>query len=337
MGVCGEIEESKLGLTLPHEHLFTDLRCYWDAEEYVKDVSNYSQKITAECMPKVTQTPWAFIDNLVLNDVESAITEVLEFKTAGGKTIVDASPCSAMGRRPSDLRKVSEITGANVIMASGRYTEPSMDDPEKSLSVEVLESRFIDEFMNGIDDSGIKPGFLKVGFVSSIDKVSEIRSLRAAGRVQRSLGCALAVHPHIWQPDSHKILDILEEEGCDIHKVILCHQDFLGDQLEYLDTLIQRGCFLEFDTFGTGWINDPMWNSTEDRKVQNVVNQVKMGNMDHILISGDMCMKIMLSLWGGVGLKNIPANVIPAFLERGIHLEMINQILVENPASVFCH
>ncbi len=337
MGVNGPIKACDLGFTLPHEHLFTDLRCYWDVVEYMSDIRKYSRKITPDIKLEVSKTPWAFPDNLVLDDLPSAISEVLAFQAVGGKTIVDVSPYPGMGRKPSGLCRISEITGLNVIMASGRYTDPSMSDTEKQLDIEDLKSRFFQEFLNGVEGSGIKPGLLKVGFVSKIDKIAEIRSLRAAGRVQQIVGCALAIHPHIWEPDSHQLLDILEEEGCNLHKVILCHQDYLGDQLDYLNSLVKRGCYLEFDTFGSGLINDPMWMCTEDTKLQHVVNQINLGNMDHILISGDVCMKIMQNCWGGIGFKNIPSNVIPALAARGIHPEIINQIVIENPAKVLCH
>lgn len=337
MGVKDEIKVCDLGFTLPHEHLFTDLRCYWDVVEYTSDIRRYSRKIIPEINLEVSQKPWAFLDNLVLDNLPSAISEAIAFQAAGGKTIVDASPYSGMGRRPHDLRTVSEKTSLNVIMASGRYTEPSMTDAEKNLSVDDLEYRFLQEFLNGVEGLGVKPGLLKVGFVSSINNPAEIRSLRAAGRVQQNVGCALAVHPHIWQPDSHQILDILEEEGCDLRKVILCHQDYLGDRMEYLSSLVERGCYLEFDTFGSGVINDPMWMCSETSKLQHVVNQIETGNMDRILISGDMCMKIMQSSWGGAGFANIPTNVIPDLIALGIHPDVIHQITVENPARVLCH
>jgi phosphotriesterase-related protein len=212
-----------------------------------------------------------------------------------------------------------------------------MSDAEKCLSIEEIARRVLNEFKNGVDGTGIKPGILKTGFVSALNKEPELRSLRAVGRVQREVGCALSVHPHIWKPDSHIILDILEEEGCDLHKVILCHQDFLGKEFDYLQSLADRGPYLEFDTFGTGWINDPMWRTNEERKIDNVVAQINRGNTDHLLISGDMFMKVMLVRGGGIGLKNIPLHTISALAARGIDVEILNKIVVENPRRALGH
>jgi phosphotriesterase-related protein len=337
MSVIGRIPANKLGLTLPHEHLFTDLSFYLNSVEYGKNLEYFSQKITSNIRFEVSQKPWSFKDNIVLRNYEDAITEANGFKSVGGNTIVDVSPCAAMGRNPQGLLSVSLNTGLNIIMACGRYSEPSMTDSEKHLEISDLVKRLLDEFTNGFEDSGIKPGILKVGFVDALDKEPEIRTLRAAGKVQNLIGCALYVHPHIWKSDSHVILDILEEEGCDLRKVILCHQDYLGHERDYLSSLIKRGPFIEFDTFGSGWINDPMWKKEESQKIDHLINQINDGNASHLLISGDMCMKIMLECGGGMGLKNIPVNTIPALLARGIDQEIVNQIVIENPMFALCH
>lgn len=337
MGVKGAIAENDLGLTLPHEHLFADLSCYWNKKVFNSNKGHYYKKITPGIRDEVAGNPWAFIDNIVLNDLAIAIEETAAFQTAGGKTIADLAPFPGMGRNPRGLLTVSETTGVNILMSAGRYSEPSMTEAEKRLTIEDIEKRVLDEFINGVEGSGIKPGLLKTGFVAQLNRESELRSLRAVGRVQNAVGCALSVHPHIWEPDSHLILDILEEEGCDLRRVILCHQDFLGGELDYLQSIVDRGPSIEFDTFGSGLIDDPMWRMDEETKLDNLVAQVERGNTSHLLISGDMFMKIMLTCGGGNGLANIPGKTLPALLARGVDPEVLNSIVVENPRRVFCH
>lgn len=338
MSVQGLISEDQLGFTLPHEHLFTDLSCYWKGEAQEPDRrAYYDQPITAEIRPAVQADPWAFRDNTLLESEEKAVVEANAFKKAGGRTIVDVSPYAWMGRNPRGLLRVAEKTRLNVIMAGGRYSEPTMTADEKKKSVSDLEKQFLNEFLNGAEPSGIKPGLLKVGFVDKLDKEAELRSLRAAGRVQHKVGCALSVHPHIWEPESHRILDILEEEGCDLRRVILCHQDFLGNCSDYLSSLAERGAFLEFDTFGSGRLNDRMWQLSETEKVHNVQRQIDRGNLKHLLISGDMCLKVMLSSWGGSGLANIPLNTLPALKSAGICDEALQMLVEENPKMALCY
>jgi len=337
MGVAGALEADQLGLTLPHEHLFVDLRCYCPPEPQDAALKvHYRQPVTLQNRSEVAIHPWEYRDNPVLDDLVSSMDEVLAFKSLGGKTVADLSCSPAMGRDPQGLQQVAERTGVNIIMSAGRYTYPSLNEREKKLSVADIETLILNEFISGVQ-GGIYPGMLKAGFVTTIDKEPEIRTLRAVGRVQAKVGCALAVHPHIWQPDSHHILDILEDEDCDLRRVILCHQDFLGNRTAYLDSLCKRGAYIEFDTFGCGWINDPMWQLGDAEKIGFLRQQVDLGNQQHLLISGDMCLKLMLSKWGGTGYVNIPKFVIPAMKEAGFTTELIRLITIENPARVFCH
>ena len=339
MGVQGAIQETELGFTLPHEHLFTDLSFYWNGEDAAA-LPHFipGDKRSIETRAKVMENPWGYWENCVLDELECALHEAKAFQAYGGRTIVDLSPSHGMGRNPASLLVVAERTHMNVVMACGRYAEPSLTEAEKEMSVGQIEQNFLDEFEHGCPDlSLVKPGLLKVAFVDRLDKPAEIRSLRAAGRAQGKIGCALSIHPHIWAPDSHQILDILEEEGCDLRKVILCHQDYLGEQSDYLDSLAKRGVMLEFDTFGSGRINDRFWQQSESEKIGFLQQQIALGNQEHLLISGDMCLKIMLSFWGGAGLANIPRHVIPSMKAGGMDDEIVHLITVDNPRRVFCY
>ncbi len=337
MSVRGAVPDATLGFTLPHEHLFVDLRCYCPSEFRDEEHRKaFYQPVSLSNRDQVIQNPWGFGDNPLLDDIESAINEVRAFAELGGKTIADLSCSHAINRNPRGLFQVCERTGVNIIMSAGRYTLPSMTESEKKMGATDIEMNLLDEFSNGLE-GGIRPGMLKAAFVDGIDKEPEIRTLRAVGRAQAKIGCALAVHPHIWEPDSHQILDILEEEGCDLSRVILCHQDFLGNYPEYLVSLCKRGAYIEFDTFGSGWINDLMWQQPDQEKITFLKILVELGCQSHILISGDMCLKIMLSKWGGAGYRNIPNLVIPAMRTAGFSNDLIRLITVENPARVFCH
>jgi len=336
MCVTGTVADTGLGLVLPHEHLYVDLSCYCPPEPQDSAAKAfYHEKVSPANRGQVVNNPWGIVDNTKLTSQETGVQEASAFAALGGRTIADLSPCPAMGRNPSGLLRVSAATGVKVIMSAGRYTLPSMTDEDKTLGIENLEALLLREFTDGVDR--VRPGLLKTGFVSKIDDEAEVRSLRAVARVQGKVGCAVAIHPYIWGPLSHQILDIMEEEGCDLRKVILCHQDFLGKSGDYLDSLVRRGAYIEFDTFGSGWINDPMWQQTDQEKIGFLADQAARGNADHLLISGDMCMKIMFPRWGGAGYAHIPKNVVPAMKVAGLGGDMVHAITVENPARVLCH
>ncbi len=339
--VTGVVNGESLGLTLTHEHVFIDLSYYWSGEpkEVIKR-KLYSQPVSPGNRNEVVYNPWAFKDNTVLDDMDSALDEVQAFKGYGGGTIVDVTATATMGRDPAALRYVSATTGVNIVMSAGRYSEPSIREEEKQIRIEELEQRILDEFANGVDGSGIKPGVVKIAF-NDLENPVEMVSLRAGARAQAKIGCAMVCHSLIWSRENHRVLDILEEEGADLRRVILAHQDFTADDWQYQDSLAKRGVYLEYDTFGCEAVADPNdisnWFFSDREKILFVKKQIELGNTDHILISGDMCLKMFFTKWGGWGYAHIPKHIIPRMLLSGITSEQVRRITVENPQRVFSH
>src|SRR5262249_29181514 len=96
MTVRGPIGGDRLGLTLPHEHLFIDLF-------------------------RVTR-----VRDGLLNDETLAIQEAARFKAAGGGALVEVTN-HGLKRNAAGLRRVAEATDLHVVMGSGWYREPCYD------------------------------------------------------------------------------------------------------------------------------------------------------------------------------------------------------------------
>lgn len=338
--VLGEIDAKDLGFTLPHEHLFLDLSCYWSGpSKQISKRAYYQEPMSLEKHAEAFYNPWAFLHNTVLDDMDSTINEVRAFMGFGGKSIVDVTAFGPMGRDPIALRYVSGVTGANVIMSSGRYSLPSMDEEEKKRSINDIKKTILDEFANGAEGTGIKPGLIKLAFADKLDQEPELRTLRAAARAQKKIGCAMNIHPNIWAKESHQLINMLEEEGAILDKVIFSHQDFTGEDPEYHDSLAKKGAYIEFDTFGCECVADPLditvWFRSDGEKISYVKKQIEMGNVRKILLSGDMCLKIFFTKWGGWGYAHLPQHILPRMRASGISDEDIHIMTVENPAEVF--
>ncbi len=339
--VLGPIKGEEMGFTLTHEHIFVDLSYYWSGE--AKEITRrkqYSQPVSLENRAEVVYNPWAYRDNTILDDMDSAIQEVRAFVGHGGRTIVDVTATAAMGRDPQALRYVSALTGANIIMSAGRYSDASIHNEERNISVEELEERILDEFENGVDGTGIKPGVVKVA-INDLNNPVELVSLRAGARAQKKIGCAMVCHSLIWSKDNHQVLDMLEEEGVDLRRVVLAHQDFTAEDWAYQDSLVKRGVNIEYDTFGCESGADPadvnVWFRSDGEKIRYVQKQIELGNLEHILLSGDMCLKIFFTRWGGWGYAHLPKHIVPRMLSAGIHPEQIHQMTALNPQRVFSH
>jgi phosphotriesterase-related protein len=94
--VLGPIEPADLGVTLSHDHLILDAFALWGDQ-----TGNYA---------------W------ILDDVDVAIQEIEGYLAAGGKSVIDPTN-EGIGRNPSALRRISEATGAHIVMGAGWYRE----------------------------------------------------------------------------------------------------------------------------------------------------------------------------------------------------------------------
>jgi len=105
MTVKGPIDVRAMGITLPHEHLFIDLRNQFtefsDAEK--KRISH--GKVCMHYLGRLRSNPYAVKDNLVMDDVDVAVQEVMAFKKLGGSTIVD---CTSIGIK-RDVKKLKKL------------------------------------------------------------------------------------------------------------------------------------------------------------------------------------------------------------------------------------
>ena len=340
MTVNGEISPDELGFTLSHEHIFNDIRFYWRGEtEDVTLNKLFREPMSLANHAEAQYYPWHFLDNLVFDDVNERISEISDYVNYGGCSLVDVTPTNKMGRNPIQLRYVSKATNANIVMSSGLYAAASCTEEQNSWQAEGVANFIEDEFTNGVGDTGIKPGVIKIA-INYMDNEIEVEHLRGAGRAQHRIGAALYVHPVIWEKRDLEILDILESEGANPNKVVFCHQDFTGQFSEYHNAVAKRGAFIEIDTFGcesvAKWDED-VWFLSDQQKIDIVKKQIEMGNLDHLLLSGDLCLKIFFKRYGGWGYEHIPKHIVPRMRKNGISEEFIQQMTVENPKRLLSY
>ena len=92
------------------------------------------------------------------------------------------------------------------------------------------------------------------------------------------------------------------------------------------------GAYTEYDQFGMHLMSyEGMFIPSDDVRIKTVKEQIRRGNIEHILISQDVCFKICLTKWGGHGYAHILENIVPRFLQEGLTEEQVHTILVENP------
>jgi phosphotriesterase-related protein len=333
--VSGRIDAANLGATMTHEHLLWDQRCWWpgDPEELGERAMAHAP-VSMETLGWVHYHAHRSLDNIQQWDVGVAIEEASHFKRAGGGTIVDVSSLG-IGRDPRALLQVSAATGLNVVMGSGYYIASSQPESVKAMDVPQIRDLILREFAEGAGDTGIRPGVIGEIGVSDFENPHERKMLSAAAAAQKALGCALFIHPPIWETRGLEILDLLESSGADPRRVVMCHCDPTLDKPDYHDAIARRGAFIEYDQFGIEFVGvEGIFLPRDLERIRAIKGQIDRGNLPHILVSQDVCFKICLVRYGGWGYAHILRDIVPFMVKEGISRQDIEAILTANPARM---
>jgi len=132
--VRGPVSAEGLGLILPHEHLFTDLRG--------PGVSDYAQ---AE--PKA-----------VVEVVEPYLTQA---HSAGVTALVECSTVG-VGRNLDVLRHLAESSPIHIVAPTGIYREWYTPPQLRETSAEELAAEWVRDLTEGIEGSQVSAGFVKI-------------------------------------------------------------------------------------------------------------------------------------------------------------------------------
>lgn len=334
--VTGPISPDQLGVTLMHEHIFIDITGLWNkpADEVRMQLAH--KPVSLEIFGELRYDPFMNLDNLKIDEQDIAILELLKFKEMGGRTIVD--PTSRYnGRDPKALLVVAKETGLNIIMGCGYYMEYSYPSKLKAMSVENIAEELMLEIAEGVNGTGIKPGIIGEAGVSKDMTVQEIKMLRAQARVQAKTGLPLTIHLHGWGRQAHQVLDIVAEEGAELKKVILDHMNPSFWDSQYQMSLAERGVYLEYDMIGMDYyypdINGQCPSDEDNATAIKLL--IDSGLINHILISQDVFLKMMLTRYGGFGYSHILKYFLPRLKRHGVTEQQIKTLIEDNPKKVF--
>lgn len=333
--VNGLLEPVQLGKTMTHEHLLWDQLVWWggDPEELSLRAAIH-QPISMDSLGQVFYRPHRYLDNIQQFDVDLAISEALYLKKAGGSSLVDVTSLG-LGRDPQALLAIANATGLNILMGSGYYQSSLLPAFMRTWTKQQHAAQIVDEFANGVKFTGIRPGVIGEIGMNDLNDPVDITRLRAAGLAQKQTGAPLFIHPIMLEQKGHQILDILEEEGADLAKVVLCHCDPTLMFPDYHHSLAQRGVYIEYDQFGLEFvIADWLWLPRDIERIQAIQRQIEMGSLEHILVSQDVAFKTSLVKYGGWGYAHILRDLVPHMRHAGISEAQLQTILVANPARL---
>jgi phosphotriesterase-related protein len=314
--VLGQISADELGVTLMHEHLvFAYLG--WDCDALAPP---YDREAAA-----------------------TACVEALkEAKGYGLKTLVDAT-ASDMGRDIELQKMISDRLGINIICSTGFYTEKygkagyfKFRSMAYDITTELCET-LVKEITQGIGNTGVKAGVIKVATGHARISSYEEKVLKAAARAQKETGVPIITHTEAGTMGPEQA-DLLISEGADPKRVVIGHMCGNAD-LKYHLAVLEKGVNIAFDRLGIDIL------FPDELRKACLIALLGIGYADRIMLSQDCwayrlgrpyefpdAVKPLLANWSYV---HVFKNIIPALREAGVSENKINTLMVENPRRLF--
>ena len=305
--VNGPIELEQLGLTLIHEH-------FRSADEAMRFQFPHLYDEEAE---------W-----------EAAISDARAVKGHGVKTVVEPS-AMFLTRDAAFSKRVADESGLQILLATGVYTYEHLPQPLLNRNEDQIAEMFVHEIENGIQDTGIKPAFIKCaadepGVNPNVEKIH-----RAAARASIQTGRPIMAHS---RPESGTGIDqmrVFTEEGVDPVKVQIAHTGDTDD-LDYIERLLDTGCWIGLDRYGLD-----LFLPTDKRNATTLA-LLERGHVERMFLSQDFCST--LDWFPAEVAEYLRANevpdwsmtflfeqIIPGLKKAGMTDAQLDQMMVENP------
>ena len=308
MTVLGPIPASELGITLSHEHVLVDFigadstgYHRWDKQEVLETVLPY-------------------------------LTELKQYQVSA---FMECTP-AYLGRDPWILESLSKMSGMHLLTNTGYYgAHGNRFIPADFLDLAAgeLAEIWVDEFENGIEGSGVRPGFIKIA-VDGNDTLSpeHHKIITAAALAHKQTGLVIASHTGPDGPAFEQI-SVLQEHQLDPSAFIWVHAQ--GGSLEGNIRAAELGAWVSLDNVNLnrepGSTHDVNWYA------ERIAELKEAGYLHRVLISHDAGWFKPEEAGGGTfrGFTGIFTDLIPALEQQGLSQEDIQLLLEVNPINAF--
>ncbi|MES2457957.1 MAG: phosphotriesterase [Bacteroidota bacterium] len=253
MTVTGKIKLTEAGSFLSHEHTLTD---FTGAEKIAQPQYDRDK---------------AF---------EFLLPYLKKLKAGGVDTLAECSP-AYIGRDALLVKRLSEASGIHILTNTGYYAAvdfkylPAHAHTESS---DQLSARWLKEWNEGISDTGIRPGFIKLGVGSAPLKPLEKKLIEAAAKTHLQSGLKIAIHTGDGAAAAEE-LAFLEASGLSPEAMIWVHAQNDQSGIHHL-ALAEKGCWISLDGFN----GSP---GTPEQYKKHLLAFKKAGLLHKVLLSHD--------------------------------------------------
>jgi phosphotriesterase-related protein len=249
----GRKRPNDLGMILPHEHIFLDLR-RWNEPGYGE----------------------AEVEHVIA----AMAPEIKRARDAGVTLIVETTPVG-VGRRPDILQRLSATTGFPVVLATGCYGEPWTPPWVHAASETALADWMIGELTQKIEGSDAQANWIKVSVSDDGLTPTETKVFRAAGKAGLETKSTIGSHT-VRGTVALGQLELLETLGVPLERFIWFHTNREPDFRFHLEAA-RRGAWIEYDGIG----RPPPKGGPDEMYVDLVLRALDAGLGDRLLLSHD--------------------------------------------------
>ncbi len=296
----GPKSADQVGMILPHEHVFVDLRT-WDQPGY------------AQADPA---------------DVIALMAPEIEKAKAAGVTVIGECSTVGVGRRADILKAVSEATDFPLLATTGIYREPWIPDWAHDASEEELCEWMTGELLGEIEESGVQAGWIKLSAGDDGLTVCEIKVLRAAVAASAVTGAVIGSHT-VQGRVARDQLDIVEEMSHTLERFIWIHAQIEPDFDLNLE-MGRRGAWISYDGIGSEDTDDGFY-------VERIQRMLDAGLGDRLMLSHDRGWYDPAQPGGGMPrpFTYISEQFLPKLRAAGVDEETVRQLTHVNPFRAF--
>ena len=307
MTVTGKMKPADAGIFLPHEHTFTD---FIGAEKVVQP--QYDRKKAFDFL----------------------LPYLKKLKASGVSTLAECTP-AYIGRDAVLLKQLSRASGLRIITNTGYYAAVDfkyLPAHAHTESTGQLAARWLKEWQYGIGDTGIRPGFIKLGVGNAPLKTLEKKLISAAAVTHLKSGLKIAIHTGNGAAAAEEV-ELLAASGVSPGAMIWVHAQN-DDKGEYHIALARKGCWISLDGF----------NGSE-KAVAKYTGHLKAfkaaGLLSKALISQDEGFAVVengsrFELFNKENMSpytSVLSKLKPALRSEGFSDEELHQVMVSNPAN----
>jgi len=279
------------------------------------------------CEHLVCDAYWitGYVDYL-LNDEQLVIEELAVFVNAGGQSLVEPTN-GGLRRNPLALKRIAEATGVHIVMGCGWYRSRHYPHDIDRRSTPDLAEQMIRELTTGVDETGIRAGVIgEIGVTLDYVSPAEERVLRAAARAHKATGAAIYVSSE-FHPVGLSQLEILKEEGVDLHRVVVGHADSYLD-LDYHVAIARQGAYVAYDGVGQRHVYP------DERRVAMMRALLEKGYSEQVVLASGIARRSQWQAYGGIGYGHLWQAFLPMLRQAGVTAEQIQLLTSVNPARV---